>query len=98
MAPRLFGDADRAILEFERLQWRYLGAKDSAIRERFDMSSTRYFRRLNWVIDQPEAVAYDPVTVNRLRRLREARQQLRTHGSAGRETRPDPRGVRPRML
>ena len=35
-------DRDRDILEFERQWWKYAGAKETAVREKFDMSSTRY--------------------------------------------------------
>lgn len=68
---------DRQILEFERGWWRLGGAKDSAITETFGMTSTRYYQRLNVLIDTPEALAADPMLVKRLRRLREARQQAR---------------------
>lgn len=73
-----FDDRDREILELERSWWKYEGAKTSAMRERFDLSPTRFYQRLNWVIDQPEAMAYDPMTVRRLQRLREARQRQRS--------------------
>ncbi|RAD63115.1 DUF3263 domain-containing protein, partial [Burkholderia multivorans] len=33
-----------SVLEFERRWWKYGGAKDHAIRERFDMSATSYFQ------------------------------------------------------
>lgn len=36
-------DRDRDILEFERHWWKYAGAKEQAVREKFDMSSTRYY-------------------------------------------------------
>jgi len=32
-------DRDREILEFERQWWKYAGAKEQAVREKFDMSS-----------------------------------------------------------
>ena len=65
------------ILEFERQWWKYAGAKETAVRERFDMSSTRYYQVLNVLIDRPEALEADPLLVNRLRRLRAARQRQR---------------------
>jgi hypothetical protein len=37
------GERDREILEFERQWWKYAGAKETAIRESFDMSATRYY-------------------------------------------------------
>jgi hypothetical protein len=71
-------DRDREILEFERHWWKYAGAKETAVREKFDMSSTRYYQVLNALIDRPEALAADPLLVRRLRRLRAARQRQRS--------------------
>jgi hypothetical protein len=64
---------ERDILAFERRWWRYAGAKEQAIRDLFDLSATRYYQVLNGLLDRPEALAFDPVTVQRLRRLRAAR-------------------------
>jgi hypothetical protein len=69
---------DREILAFERQWWKYAGAKEQAIRELFDMSSTRYYQVLNGLIDTPEALAADPMLVKRLRRLRASRQRQRS--------------------
>lgn len=71
-------ERDQAILEFERHWWKYAGAKETAIRDRFDMSSTRYYQVLNALIDRPEALAADPLLVRRLRRLRATRQRQRS--------------------
>jgi hypothetical protein len=35
-------ERDRAILAFERQWWKYAGAKETAIRELFGLSATRY--------------------------------------------------------
>ena len=69
---------DREILEFERHWWKYAGAKEQAVRENFDMSSTRYYQVLNALIDRPEALEADPLLVRRLRRLRASRQRQRS--------------------
>ena len=69
---------DRQILEFERQWWKYAGAKEQAIRELFDMSATRYYQIINALIDNPDALAFDPMLVKRLRRLRAARQRARS--------------------
>lgn len=66
-----------AVLEFERRWWKYGGAKDHAIRERFDMSATSYFQILNSLLDNPAALASDPMLVKRLRRIRSTRQSER---------------------
>lgn len=74
-------DEQKAILDFERVWWRHAGAKDAAIRDRFDCSSTIYYQRLSAVLDQPAADAYDALNVRRLRRLRDARRNQRTAGA-----------------
>jgi hypothetical protein len=72
------GRRDREILAFERQWWKYAGAKEQAIRELFDMSTTRYYQVLNALIDTPAALAADPMLVKRLRRLRATRQRQRS--------------------
>ena len=69
---------EREMLAFERQWWRFAGAKEAAIRERFGMSPTRYYQVLNALVDRPEALALDPLLVRRLRRMRAARQRQRS--------------------
>lgn len=71
-------DRDREILNFEMQWWKYAGAKETAVREKFDMTSTRYYQVLNAIIDRPEALAHNPLLVRRLIRLRAARQRQRS--------------------
>lgn len=71
-------ERDQRILEFERQWWKFAGAKEQAIREQFDMSATRYYQVLNALIDQPAALAFDPMLVKRLQRMRAARQRARS--------------------
>lgn len=80
----------REILAFERQWWKYAGAKEQAIRELFDMSATRYYQVLNALIDQPEALAADPMLIKRLRRLRSSRQRARAAKRLGVESSPSP--------
>ncbi|MET9292031.1 DUF3263 domain-containing protein [Streptomyces sp. NPDC003077] len=68
---------DVAVLGVERRSWPGPGAKERAIRERLGISPTRYYQLLNALLDDPRALAHDPVTVNRLRRLRESRRARR---------------------
>ena len=75
--PRL-SERDCQILEFERQWWKYAGAKETAVREQFDMSATRYYQVLNALLDRPEALAFDPMLVKRLRRMRASRQRARS--------------------
>ena len=77
-AASLLSERDRGILDFERQWWRYAGAKEQSVRDRFDMSATRYYQVLNALLDRPEALAYDPMLVKRLRRLRTARARSRS--------------------
>ena len=76
-APGL-SERDLQILEFERQWWKYAGSKETAIRELFDMSATRYYQVLNGLIDDPAAIAHDPMLMKRLARLRASRQRARS--------------------
>lgn len=71
-------DLEFRILEFERSWWRFAGAKESAIKELFDLSAPRYYQILNDLIDRQDALEASPMLVKRLRRLREARTSART--------------------
>ncbi len=73
-------DADRAILDLEREWWTRPGTKTSAIREELGLSSSRYYRRVGELIQLPGAFTYDPLTVKRLRRLRDQRRRHRYEG------------------
>ncbi len=75
-APEL-DERTRALLDFERTWWQQPGPKERAIRDRLGISPTRYHQLLDRAIDLPQAVAYDPMLVRRLRRLREARRRKR---------------------
>ena len=68
------------ILDFERQWWRYAGAKESSIKELFDLTPPKYYQLLNNLIDRPEALLASPMLVKRLRRLREARTSPRSAG------------------
>ena len=65
------------ILEFEGRWWKHAGSKEQAIRDTFGVSSTRYYQLLNILLDNPAALAHDPVLVGRLRRLRSTRARTR---------------------
>jgi hypothetical protein len=66
---------DRAVLDLASRPWPGAGARDRAVRERLGISPTAYLQLLNALLDDPLALAYAPVTVNRLRASREARRQ-----------------------
>jgi hypothetical protein len=73
-------DRDRAILDFERSWWTEAGPKDTAIRERFELSGTRYYQLLAELIDDPDALEHDPLLIRRLRRVRDRRRRARVEG------------------
>ena len=73
----MLSDRDRTILDLESSWWQYPGAKDTAIRQRLDLTPARYYQALHWLIDQPEALAYAPLVVKRLQRLRDRRRSVR---------------------
>jgi hypothetical protein len=75
--PAALSDRDRALLALERRPWRTPGAKEQAVREQLGLSPTRYYQLLNGLLDRPEALAHDPVLVNRLRRIRDSRRDRR---------------------
>jgi hypothetical protein len=73
-------DRDRAILDFERSWWTEAGPKDTAIRDRFELSGTRYYQLLTDLIDDQDALDYDPLLIRRLRRARDRRRRARVEG------------------
>lgn len=82
LAPTVRGmeiltERQQQILTFERRWWKYAGAKETAIRELFGCSATRYYQELRELIDSPAALCADPMLVRRLQRLRDERRRRR---------------------
>src|SRR5579859_1660011 len=77
-------ERDMRILAFERRGWRSPGVKEQAISETLGIPATRYYQLLNELIDKPEALAFDPALVKRLRAQRARRQRIRSPRSKGR--------------
>ncbi|MFD4632628.1 DUF3263 domain-containing protein [Streptomyces sp. NPDC058284] len=75
--PSALSARDRAVLALERRSWPGPGAKERAIREELGMVPVRYYQLLNALLDDARALAHDPITVNRLRRVRESRRDER---------------------
>jgi hypothetical protein len=75
--PAELSDRDRALLALEQRGWPGPGAKERAIREQLGISPTRYYQLLSALLDDPRAAEHAPVTVNRLRRVRQARRDQR---------------------
>lgn len=66
----------RQVLDFEHRWANYVvrdGAKGAAIVEEFGLSTVAYYQVLNRLLDLEAALAYDPVLVHRLRRIRDDR-------------------------
>jgi len=78
----MLSERDKAVLDFESSWWLYPGPKDRAVREYLSMSSTRFYQVLRRLIDNPDALEYAPLTVRRLRRVRDQRA-ARIEGKAG---------------
>lgn len=71
-------DDQKAIIDFAARWWKYAGAQEQAIRDDFEISGTRFWQLLNDLLDEPAALAYDPQTINRYRRLRDQRLRARS--------------------
>jgi Protein of unknown function (DUF3263) len=72
------GERERGVLAFERHWWRHAGAKEEAIRREFGIGPTAYYQLLSRLIDDPAAIAYDPMLVKRLQRQRASRRRQRS--------------------
>ncbi|OCH80383.1 DUF3263 domain-containing protein [Gordonia sp. UCD-TK1] len=68
-------DDDRRMLDLAGARWNYAGSLEQTVRDEFGISLTRFYQRINQLIDTEEALAYSPVVVNRLRRLRTPRRR-----------------------
>lgn len=70
-------ERDIAIIEFERTSWQLPGSKEAAIRQRFGLSSSRYYQLRDNLLESREALQYDPLVIRRLLRLRNKRRAVR---------------------
>ncbi|MGW4547521.1 DUF3263 domain-containing protein [Streptomyces violaceorubidus] len=70
-------ERERRILALERRGFVGPGAKERAVREELGLAPVRYYQLLNALLDDPRALAADPVTINRLRRVRDSRRAER---------------------
>jgi hypothetical protein len=68
---------ERAILDFEGEWRRHVGAKEEAIRAELGLAPARYYQLLGRLIETEAALAYDPMLVKRLRRVRDQREAER---------------------
>jgi hypothetical protein len=75
-------DRDRQILEFEESWWTRPEKKAAAIRSRFGISPTNYYKQLAALVDSDAALEHSPLLVRRLRRRRSERRRERYEGVA----------------
>lgn len=68
------GERERRILALEGRTFRYVGAKERAIREEIGISKVAYYVRLNALLDDPAALRAAPAVVNRLRSRRTSQE------------------------
>lgn len=66
---------EKMILDFAGAHHNYIGVKEQAIRERFDVVPTHYYQELNRLVDREAANAHAPMLVSRIR----SRRKSRTH-------------------
>lgn len=69
---------EKDMLLLEQKWFRYPGAKEQTIRDKWDLSATQYYQAVNVLIDKEAALAFDPITVKRLRRQRGQRARSRS--------------------
>ncbi|MFQ6170406.1 DUF3263 domain-containing protein [Oryzobacter sp. R7] len=78
--PSEHSDIVKVVLAFER-EWlnrrQDSGAKLTAVRETFGLSTTRYYQLVRQVVDSVEALQEDPVTTRILQRRRAAQHPRR---------------------
>jgi hypothetical protein len=63
---------ERAVLDFEGSWWLQPGPKDQAIESSLGLTAAGYYEVLLALIDRPEAMHHDPLTVKRVRTLIDA--------------------------
>ena len=71
------------MLEFERTWWRHSGAKESSIKELFNLTPPAYYQMLNNLIDREAALMAEPLLVKRLLRVRQQRTASRSSTKLG---------------
>jgi hypothetical protein len=76
-------ELETKILEFERTWWRHAGAKESSIKELFNLTPPAYYQMLNNLIDREAALMAQPLLVKRLLRLRDQRSAARSSTKLG---------------
>ena len=65
-------DRQLRMLAFERQWWKHGDGRQTAVRDLFGCSPARYRAELDALLEEPAALALDPVLVKRLQRRRGA--------------------------
>lgn len=79
-------EREKAIVDLER-SWPFeQGCKESLIRDRLELSTTRYYELLTELLASPAAMAYDPLVIRRLRRVRDRRRRARYESAVEQRT------------
>jgi hypothetical protein len=81
-------DRERDVLNVEREWWKSSSTKRQAIKDRLGMSPGTYYGILRRLADSPEAFAYDPLVIGRVRRRLVDRRRTRYEGPRRLEHRP----------
>lgn len=68
---------DHMAIQLATRQYKFLGARETDMREQLGWSATVFWQRVNALIERPEALAAYPMEVRRLRRLRDLRRRAR---------------------
>ncbi len=81
-------ERERRVLDVERDWWLASASKRQAIHERLGLSTGVYYGVLRRLADSPEAFAYDPLVIHRLRRRLVRRRRDRFESDPELELRP----------
>ena len=65
----MLSQSDRRILDFERAWFLHPEPKDRSITEVLGVTPAEYYDRLRELMSMSAALAYDPLTIRRLRRM-----------------------------
>jgi len=68
-------EQDQQILRLAVAPFKYPAARERRAREEFDLSGVRFWQEVNRILDMPDAHAWDPHTVGRLKGQRVQRRR-----------------------
>ncbi len=89
----MLSEDDLRLLTIAKQVWRYEGAKAETVRREPGLSMARYWQELSALRERPEALAAEPMLVNRIDRRRRESQECvgddESHRSAPSEVAPN---------